>query len=49
MGEEFTRPLDIWDNTPEEEEREIAAFMDAAWAALEETLPPYDWGNDSDE
>jgi hypothetical protein len=38
------RPLTIWDNTPEEEEREIEAFMEWAWAELESSLPPYAWG-----
>lgn len=40
------RPLDIWDNTPEEEQCEIKAFMEAAWADMEASLPPYDWGYD---
>ncbi len=34
----------IWDNTPEEEQREIELFMGWAWMELEATLPPYDWG-----
>ena len=37
-------PLTIWDNTPEEESREIAAFLDALQAKLWDALPPYDWG-----
>jgi hypothetical protein len=40
------RPLTIWDNTPEEEQREIELFMEWGWADMEASLPPYDWGDD---
>jgi hypothetical protein len=43
------RPLTIWDNTPEEEQREIEAFMECAWADMHASLPPYDWGDPSAE
>jgi hypothetical protein len=39
------RSLTIWDNTPEEEDREIESFMESAWADMDASLPPYDWGD----
>jgi len=47
--EAVPRPLTIWDNTPEEEQREIEAFMEMAWADMDASHPPYDWGDDSGE
>jgi hypothetical protein len=44
-NETMPRPVTIWDNTPEEEDREIEAFMEWAWADMDASLPPYDWGN----
>jgi hypothetical protein len=44
--ETMLRPLTIWDNTPEVEQREIEAFMEWACADLEASLPPYDWGDE---
>jgi hypothetical protein len=36
--------LSYSDNTPEEERRELKAFVDAMHDDLWESLPPYDWG-----
>ncbi len=36
------RPLTLWDNTPEEEDREIEAFMERAWVDMDASLLPYD-------
>jgi len=47
--EAVPRELTIWDNTPEEEQREIEALMDMACEDLEASLPPYDWGDDLPE
>ena len=41
--------LSYSDNTPEEEQREIQAFMDDSAVDLEASLPPYDWGGHSDQ
>ncbi len=41
--ETSTRPLTIWDNTSEVEQREIDAFMEWAWAELNASIPPYEW------
>jgi len=35
--------LSYSDNTPEEERRELEAFVDAMHADLWKTLSPYDW------
>jgi hypothetical protein len=35
--------LSYSDNTPEEEQRDLKAFMDAVQVDLEASLPPYDW------
>jgi hypothetical protein len=43
--EEMVRlALSYSDNTPEEERRELEAFVDAMNADLWESFPPYDWG-----
>jgi hypothetical protein len=44
--ETMPRPLDIWDNTPEEEQREVEVFMGWACADLDASLRPYDWGDE---
>ena len=41
--ETLSHPLTIWDNTPEEESLELAAFKDAIQIEIWDSLPPYDW------